>query len=92
MRRAARLDANQQEIVRALRQCGASVQSLASLGGGVPDLLVFKGGKYLLMEIKDGSKPPSKRQLTPDQESWRKAWGGPVAVVTSVDEAIGAVS
>lgn len=40
MRRAARTDANQTAIVEALRKCGASVQSLAAVGKGVPDLLV----------------------------------------------------
>ncbi|HJP47915.1 hypothetical protein [Acinetobacter venetianus] len=44
MRRAAKIDANQTEIVKALRKFGASVQSLASTGKGCPDLLVgFRG-------------------------------------------------
>jgi hypothetical protein len=44
-----------------------------------------------LVEVKDGAKPPSARQLTPDQERWHREWRGPVAVVTSVDEALRAV-
>lgn len=40
MRRAPRTDANQAEIVAALRTRGALVQSLAGVGAGVPDLLV----------------------------------------------------
>ena len=44
MRRAARIDRNQPEIVKALRQVGAHVTSLAAVGDGVPDLLVgFQG-------------------------------------------------
>lgn len=89
MRRAARTDANQSEIVDALRKCGATVQSLAAVGDGVPDLLVGLAGMNLLIEVKDGSKPPSGRKLTPDQEAWHAAWGGaPVFVVTCVDQAV----
>jgi hypothetical protein len=89
MRRAARIDANQEQIVSALRAAGASVQSLAGVGVGVPDLLVGYQGKTLLLEIKDGKKPPSERRLTEDQLKWHGAWrGGPLAVVDSVDAAL----
>ena len=97
--RAARIDANQPEIVRALRKAGCSVQPLHTVGGGVPDLLVCipglnhpsaKSGLYLL-EIKDGAKPPSARQLTPDQKAWHRDWCGPVHVVESIEAALAAV-
>ena len=89
MRRAARIDANQELIVSALRAAGASVQRLAGVGVGVPDLLVGYQGKTLLLEIKDGKKPPSERRLTEDQLKWHGAWrGGPLAVVDSVDAAL----
>ena len=52
MRRAAKIDANQTEIVKALRQVGASVQSLASTGKGCPDLLVGFRGVNWLLEVK----------------------------------------
>ena len=87
--RAARIDANHNEIVSALRAAGASVQSLAGVGKGVPDLLIGFQGKTILFEIKDGKKPPSERQLTEDQINWHGAWrGGPLAVVDSVDAAL----
>jgi len=88
MRRAAKVDANQTEIVKALRQVGASVQSLASTGKGVPDLLVGFRGKNLLLEVKDGGKVKSDRKLTPDQVAWHQGWRGHVAVVESVEQAI----
>ena len=92
MRRAAKIDANQQDIVSALRQAGASVQSLAAQSHGCPDLLVGFKGMTLLMECKDGTKPPSKRKLTPDQEEWIKAWrGGAVWLITSIPEALDAL-
>lgn len=89
MRRAAKTDANQVEIVKALRAAGATVQSLAAVGQGVPDLLVGIRGQTLLMEVKDGKKSPSERRLTPDQLEWHGAWrGGPLAVVDGVDAAL----
>lgn len=89
MRRAAKIDANQTQVVEALRAAGAIVQSLAAVGQGVPDLLVGFQGKTLLMEVKDGRKPPSQRQLTEDQLKWHGAWrGGPVAIVDGPDAAL----
>lgn len=89
MRRAAKVDANQEQIVQALRAAGATVQSLAGVGKGVPDLLVGYQGKTLLMEVKDGRLAPSARRLTEDQLVWHGAWrGGPLAVVDGVDAAL----
>ena len=89
MRRAAKIDANQTQVVEALRAAGATVQSLAAVGQGVPDLLVGFQGKTLLIEVKNGRKPPSQRQLTEDQLKWHGAWrGGPVAIVDGPDAAL----
>ena len=86
MRRAAKIDANQTAVVQALRQLGATVQSLAAIGDGCPDLLVGYRGQTLLLEVKDGSKPPSARRLTPDQLAWHGKWqGGALAVVCDLD-------
>ena len=87
--RAAKIDANHEQVVSALRAAGASVQSLAGVGKGVPDLLVGFQGKTLLMEVKDGKKTPSERRVTEDQVRWHGAWrGGPLAVVDGVDAAL----
>ncbi len=87
--RAAKIDANQNAIVDALRKAGATVQSLASVGKGVPDLLVGIRGRTALLECKDGAKPPSARKLTPDQLTWHAAWqGGTLAVVDSPEAAL----
>jgi hypothetical protein len=92
MRRAAKVDANQEQIVEALRTAGATVQTLAAVGKGVPDLLVGFQGKTILLEIKDGRRPPSERRLTEDQLKWHGAWrGGPVAIVDGVDAALRAL-
>lgn len=81
MRRAAKVDANQAEIVAALRAVGATVQPLHAVGQGCPDLLVGYRGINFLLEVKDGEKPPSARKLTPDQVSWHDTWRGTVHVV-----------
>ena len=86
--RAAKTDANQAAIVAALRAAGATVESLHRVGGGVPDILVGYRGRSYPVEIKDGSKPPSARTLTPDQVRWHAAWKGDVYVVESVAEAL----
>lgn len=89
MRRAAKIDANQPEIVAALRKVGATVAILAAVGDGVPDLLVGFRRSTFMLEVKDGRKPPSERQLTPDQIKWHVEWnGGPCTVVNGVDEAL----
>lgn len=91
MRRRAKVDANQAQVVAALRAVGATVLHLHTLGDGAPDLAVgFRGVTYLL-EVKDGSKPPSARRLTPDEERWHAAWRGQSAVVDGVDGALRAI-
>jgi Holliday junction resolvase len=92
MRRAAKVDRNQAEIVKALRKAGATVQSLAAIGEGCPDVLCGFERQTVLLEIKDGTKPPSARELTPDQVQWHLNWrGGACVVVTSVGEALAAI-
>ena len=83
MRRRARVDACHAEIVDALRRIGCGVWSTASFGRGCPDLVVWTGTKYLLLELK-----AAKGSLTPDQTQWLQWWNGPVHVVRSVDEAL----
>ena len=87
--RAAKSDANQSAVVAALRAVGCSVSSLHRVGDGVPDLLVGFRGVTLLLEVKDGTKRPSARRLTPDQREWHASWrGGTVAVVDGVEAAL----
>ena len=89
MRKAAKVDANQAQVVSVLRGYGASVQSLAAVGKGVPDLLVGFNGRTCLLEIKDGSKPPSHQTLTKAQLDFISVWrGSSIAIVNSVDGAL----
>jgi len=85
--RAAKIDANQNEIVNALRKAGCSVQILSSVGKGTPDLICGHAGVNYFLEVKDGNKPKSAQKLTPDQVEWHSNWLGQVDVVNSVEQA-----
>lgn len=83
MRRAAKVDANQEQIVSALRAAGASVQSLAPIGKGCPDLLVAFRGLMFLMEVKVG-----KGKANELQQKWHAAWKTHVSVVNDPEQAL----
>ena len=85
--RARRVDANHARIVKAFRQMGCNVLDLSRVGQGCPDLLIAKHGINVLVEIKDGSKPPSARKLTPDEQQFHADWKGRVATVLDVEDA-----
>lgn len=82
MRRDARTDGNHSAVITAFRKCGVSVLSLAPLGGGVPDLLCACANGMWLVEVKDGSLPPSQRKLNDLQVEWHSKWPQKVFVVT----------
>ena len=73
-----KVDDNHAEIVSALRRLGYSVQSTATIGKGFPDICFAKGNREYawIAEIKDGSKVPSKRKLTPDEVKFHAACAG----------------
>jgi hypothetical protein len=81
VRHAARVDANQQAIVAALRAAGAYVWII-----GLPvDLLVGYNGKSFLMEIKT----TSKKRLTGLQTDFFEKWaGGTLCRVDSPEAAL----
>jgi hypothetical protein len=87
MRMAARRDDNEDEVVGALEACGAHVEKINDSGRF--DLLVYYNGHTLLMEVKDGRKPPSARRLTPAEQKFHDRWPGDnLYVVTSVGDAL----
>ena len=84
----ARVDSNQRAIVEGLRKAGYSVWITSALGKGAPDLVVGKGGCNWLVELKDGSLPPSRRKLTIDETCWHLQWRGQVDVANTLEEAL----
>lgn len=86
MRYAAKVDRNQADIVRALRQVGAEVTPTHTLGHGFPDLVAgFRGVTYLL-EVKMPGE-----HLTEDEERWHRRWSGQVSIVYSEEDALRAI-
>jgi hypothetical protein len=45
-------------------------------------------GISVLVEIKRGDLPPSKRKLTPDEKMFFDSWRGAAVVVSSQDDVI----
>ncbi len=93
VRRRAKVDGNQEEIVQAFRRLSASVAICSGVGDGFTDLVVgfldCSGYPHsILVEVKNWELPPSKRQLTPDQETFHSEWRGSITVVETVDDVI----
>ena len=91
MRRGCRVDDNQAEIVRVLRDMGAKVEDCSRMGSGYPDLNVIYRSRIVFAEVKDGRKPPSRRELTPDQVKFHEACAMhdvKVHIITCVDDAV----
>ena len=63
MRRIARVDRNQAEIVQALRSMGATVQHLHTIGKGCPDILVGFGGKTISWKLRTVLNPQANNYL-----------------------------
>ena len=96
MRRAPNIDREQRLIVSALLAAGASVQTLAAVGLGCPDLLVGYRGVNYLLEVKSPVGPRGGDQRDAQcpnayQRTWHRAWRGNVVVVRSLDEALAAI-
>lgn len=83
-----RRDDNHAEIAQAFRRLGWTVHDTSQVGGGFPDLVVANGGVNLLVEVKDGAKPPSARKLTPAEQEFHARWRGRVVVIKSVDDVV----
>ena len=86
LRRAAKVDKNQPEIVEAFRRMGCSVLIISQLKNCC-DIIVSRG-KTAAIEIKDGSLPKSKRQLTEGEMDFMHKWKGLYFIVESLDDVI----
>ena len=81
---AKRTDANQREIVSALRDFGATVIDTHEVGHGYADINVGWRGRTYLMEIKCGGG-----HLTKDEWEFHGSWrGAPIYIVHTVQEAL----
>jgi hypothetical protein len=83
-----KVDDNHAEIIAAFLQLGWSARSTAAIGKGFPDAAVGKFGHTYLIEIKDSSKPLSRRKLTEDEERFWREWRGSVIMIEGVADVI----
>jgi hypothetical protein len=77
VRRAAKVDQNQGQIVAALRKLGYTVQT------GVDDILVGGDGHNLWVELK---APGKEKQLKPSQEKLRDEWEGAYMITSDLQD------
>jgi hypothetical protein len=83
-----RKDTNHNSLVAALQQSGWYVQDTSSTNLGY-DCLIAKGGRFIPVEIKDGSKPPSAQKLTPHESAVHAdlaRFGVEVVLLTKMDD------
>ena len=80
-----KVDKNQKDVVKALRDYGADVFLLHTVGGGIPDLMVCYNDETILIEVIDCAD----KKLTPQQITLFASWkGGPLHRVNTVQEAV----
>jgi len=85
MRKFGKIDSNQKQIVKRLREIpGVSIVSIASVGNGTPDIIVgYKNFNYLI-ELKSSSIS----KLTEQEIKFIKDWKGNVAVCYNFDQVL----
>lgn len=81
---AARVDANQAELVKSWRDMGGTWLHLHAVGRGCPDGLAGMAGEMELVEIKTKTG-----KLNEWQRRWIRDWRGrPVRIIRTLDELI----
>ena len=88
MRRAARRDANHNEIAGTFESLGFVVTDLSGVGSGCPDLLISSPNQHTLVEIKRADVAPSASKLNDRQQEYREKCPGPYAVVRTIEDCI----
>ncbi|MDJ0728128.1 MAG: hypothetical protein QNJ38_23775 [Prochloraceae cyanobacterium] len=78
-----RVDLNQKQIVKELREYGATVAHTHIIGKGFPDIVVGYSGKNYFFEIKNPGK-----KLTEKESVWIDSWRGQVNVIETSQQAI----
>jgi len=87
MRRAAKVDDNQGDIVALFRRLGWSVLLIHQIKNAC-DIMVAIDGITVAVEIKDGKKQPSQRKLTEGERKFKDGWNGHWHLIESEDDVI----
>lgn len=83
MRRAAKTDGNQSDIVKRLREIGVKVYPMHRVGEGFPDLLCWARGRFFLVEVKEPGE-----NLNPNQVDFFAECPGEIYIARTADEAV----
>ena len=88
MRRAAKIDANQPEIVAFFEAAGAEV-AYTFREKNLCDFFVSYLKETAAVEVKDGAKPPSQRKLSKGEKKFKKRWErtGTYAEIHNIEQA-----
>lgn len=90
MRIAARLDDNHKEIVSHFKKFDCAIFDVHAIPNSC-DIFVSKNMKTFAIEIKDGKKPQSQRELTSGEKKFRDGWKGAYFVVEDLSDVIAVV-
>lgn len=82
-----RVDSNQPEVVKFLREKNVTVKHTHMVGSGFADIVCGYRGKNFLFEIKDADKPASAKQLTAAEKVFHFEWKGQIDVIESGQQA-----
>ena len=87
-----RTDANHLPIKRALLAVGRPVKDTSPYHGFGCDIVTeHLDGHLVLLEVKDGKQPPSRRKLTESEQALRDMFPHSFHVVLTEEEALAAV-
>ncbi len=80
---AAKVDGNHKAVVQMLRVCGWRVKDTSRVGQGFPDLVIAKGGRTMLAEVKT----PTGAVLSL-QHAFLTDWPGEWIILRSVEDVL----
>jgi hypothetical protein len=82
-------DDNHNEIETEFKRLGCGVKDVHDLPNFVDIIICYKG-QTVMVEIKDGAKPPSARKLTSGEKRFSDEWiakGGKWACIETIEQA-----
>ena len=90
--RAKRVDANQPDVVSALRGAGAFVRPTHAAGEGFPDIVAAHRGRWHFFEVKSSDAAARRKGLTAERQAHFREQAGTrgcvVHVVTTPEDAV----
>ena len=87
-RYAKRRDANERELIAIFQAAGFLVWQIDRPA----ELLLYRAGRWAVVEIKDGTRIPSERKLTASQRADHALLpAGSIPIIESVDDALALV-